>query len=814
LTLVPDHFAYDDDAPGGAAPAFSAAATLTLAAAQASGCVVVNALDLDFTSIVVQPEGGAPAVLCASADACAVAAKPFARAEAANSSAYQDLVALDLGGVVLAAGSTALLTFNYTGGVGATPSALGLHRSSPFSACEGGAACVARVLVATQLERTGARRVLPSHDAPARKAVFDVTVRVPAAAAPVVLSNAPQRSRAAAEGDAATDVVVFEPSPLMSPYLLAVVAGELEQTNSSAAAAAAAYDVRAWAVPGRAAGMATALSFARKALPYYEAYFDAPQPLTQFDLVAVPGKAGAMENWGLLLLDEPRALHDPAAAGVYSRLQAAAVVCHEAAHQWVGNLITAPDWTQLFLQEGAASALEYGCMGAVAPEFDPGAISFRMVSPAGEKPAYHDGPLTSALTLAGDPLTPPMVPPSEAALEAPRAMFATYAKGAAYFLMLQTFLDDTMTPTRSPNGPGFFRDVWREVVARRANATFVVRDFYAAAYAQMDAALRASVGPGKELESLPSAELFMARVVPVLAAATPAEARAAGSNGTATILSWLYTRTYPRMRAEPPGMVDAANATQTTLNIGLNQTRFCQWNLTQAEAEGAGIEDASERLRVRRACLPDLGRAGWGVARHGARLQLGRPPSPPLWLPPVPAPSAQLPGSAAGARAPAEFPRRAPSTLTPAARRPRAPPQCPPSARHATTPCASPPPCSSATSPTAPRARRAPMWQSRREGVLPRSGGWATPTGRACGAPPTAARSWTTCWPSWRPPSPAAAPPPPRCARRPARRSKGSSPAAAAARCSAPSAECGRPAAGLRSLGVASRGCLPRPAPT
>ena len=36
------------------------------------------------------------------------------------------------------------------------------------------------------------------------------------------------------------------------------------------------------------------------------------QPLEKFDLVAVPGKGGAMENWGLLLFDEGRFLFNNA----------------------------------------------------------------------------------------------------------------------------------------------------------------------------------------------------------------------------------------------------------------------------------------------------------------------------------------------------------------------------------------------------------------------------------------------------------------------------------------------------------------------
>ncbi len=48
------------------------------------------------------------------------------------------------------------------------------------------------------------------------------------------------------------------------------------------------------------------LQLATAALDYYERYTLLTQPLTKFDLVAVPGKTGAVENWGLLLFDAER----------------------------------------------------------------------------------------------------------------------------------------------------------------------------------------------------------------------------------------------------------------------------------------------------------------------------------------------------------------------------------------------------------------------------------------------------------------------------------------------------------------------------
>ena len=50
------------------------------------------------------------------------------------------------------------------------------------------------------------------------------------------------------------------------------------------------------------------VQIAAKALDFYHDWTGIAQPLNKFDLAAVPGKGGAMENWGLLLFDEDRFL--------------------------------------------------------------------------------------------------------------------------------------------------------------------------------------------------------------------------------------------------------------------------------------------------------------------------------------------------------------------------------------------------------------------------------------------------------------------------------------------------------------------------
>ena len=526
----------------------------------------------------------------------------------ALSTVDQDLIAIDLApsGVQFEAGSTPVVSFSYSGQLGYAPNVTGLHRSAPFAVCQAqdgsftgsGLNCTLSNLVATQLERTGARALFPSYDMPWVKAKFETTVSAPTAAAPVVLSNMDVRSKTNSR-DGKQRTYVFQTTPLMSTYLFAVVAGHLNQVQNHVAPQDSTFTVRGWAAPGREQLMAEATRIGHEALDYYNGMFTSvEQPITLYDFVAIPGKLYAMENWGLLMFDESRALHNASTASTYDHVRTASVMCHEVAHQWLGNLATCEDWTQLAMNEGLASEEEYSCMQTVVPSIPGDVLRYRMVSPASvDVPAPHDGPLSNALVFAGDPVQLSMSPASDLDLAQFGLERVVYSKGATFFFLLRYASQYLIAPLGDFWGPGL-----NTLLQKHQYSTFVFSDALQAVVDNLLPVYQANVGVGKHYAAFNWAAGLINRTMALRTANgnIPLE-RQLGSNGSAPIGSWMYSPAYPFMNTTLPNLIVPNNYTATIANIGSNQTRYCNWNLTQSEMETLGFA-ADDVTRVMTAC--------------------------------------------------------------------------------------------------------------------------------------------------------------------------------------------------------------------
>jgi alanyl aminopeptidase len=213
----------------------------------------------------------------------------------------------------------------------------------------------------TQFEAVDARRAFPCWDEPSFKIPFQITLKVPERF--LALSNTPVASQSASDG---WKTLVFEKTPPMPSYLLAIASGPLESVP-----------IPGLSVPGRVVTVKGQSHLARSAveetpaiLAALERYFGTPYPYAKLDLVAIPEYwFGAMENPGAVTYADDVLLSDPASGTLVQRRELVSVTAHELAHMWFGDLVTMRWWNDLWLNESFASWMATKIVRELHPEF-------------------------------------------------------------------------------------------------------------------------------------------------------------------------------------------------------------------------------------------------------------------------------------------------------------------------------------------------------------------------------------------------------------------------------------------------------------
>ena len=208
--------------------------------------------------------------------------------------------------------------------------------------------------VVAQLEPIEARAVFPCFDEPSFKIPFDVTIVTPRGNE--VISNSQEARR--------TDEVDRGAGPLRAdrtaPELPRDVRRRAVRRRPGArprapwpsdAAPRASSDYG----EGRGPEAAYALASVGPLLGILEDYFGLEYPFEKLDLIAVPGGNGSLENPGAVTFAEAKLLLDPTHASVASKRGFARTMAHELAHQWVGDLVTAAWWDDIWLNEAFAT---------------------------------------------------------------------------------------------------------------------------------------------------------------------------------------------------------------------------------------------------------------------------------------------------------------------------------------------------------------------------------------------------------------------------------------------------------------------------
>jgi len=315
-----------------------------------------------------------------------------------------------------------------------------------------------KIMLGTQFEATDARRMFPCWDEPSFRARFQVTAVVPAKFTAV--SNMPVESEQKMEGGRE---VRFAVSPSMSSYLVVLVAGELDAIEGEQDG----VKLRVVTTKGKAETGRYALESEAKILHYYNDYFGIPYPLPKLDLIAIPGGfGGAMENWGGITYYESVLLFDPKISSASTQQNVFAVIAHEMAHQWFGDLVTMAWWDNLWLNEGFASWMGSKCTDHFNPEWNEW---LRRSAP--RNPSRRIGfPKDTAMQSDARSTTHPVQQPVGTEAEAGSAFDEiTYQKGESIIRMIESFL-----------GEDVFRDGIRKYIAAHKYSNTTTADLWAA----------------------------------------------------------------------------------------------------------------------------------------------------------------------------------------------------------------------------------------------------------------------------------------------------------------------------------------------
>jgi puromycin-sensitive aminopeptidase len=218
-------------------------------------------------------------------------------------------------------------------------------------------------IATTQMQSTDCRRAFPCFDEPDFKAVFAIDLTF--ANDLMAVSNSKEIRREDLGNGTAR--AWFADTMIMSTYLVAFVVGPLEATETVMVGDVA---LRLIHVPGKSHLTEFGLKIGAFALDWFEKYYGIPYPGDKCDLLALPDfAAGAMENLGCITFREVLLLVDPATSTQVEQELVAAVVAHELAHMWFGDLVTMRWWNGIWLNEAFATFMEVAATDAFAPQW-------------------------------------------------------------------------------------------------------------------------------------------------------------------------------------------------------------------------------------------------------------------------------------------------------------------------------------------------------------------------------------------------------------------------------------------------------------
>ncbi|WP_043640123.1 aminopeptidase N [Nonomuraea candida] len=279
-----------------------------------------------------------------------------------------------------------------------------------------------KVYLHSQFETADAHRMYACFDQPDLKAAFQLTVLAPADwevvsnAAASAVTDVPERAAKRWE---------FPPTPVISTYITALVAGHYHKVTSEHDGIPLGVYCRSSLAEHLDAD--NILEVTRQGFDFFHRVFGVRYPFGKYDQLFVPEfNAGAMENAGCVTFLEDYVFRSRVTDAAVERR--AETILHEMAHMWFGDLVTMRWWDDLWLNESFATYMSVLAQ-AEATRWNRAWTTFANVEKAW---AYRQDQLPSTHPIAAD------IPD----MQAVEVNFdgITYAKGASVLKQLVAYV--------------------------------------------------------------------------------------------------------------------------------------------------------------------------------------------------------------------------------------------------------------------------------------------------------------------------------------------------------------------------------------
>ncbi len=210
------------------------------------------------------------------------------------------------------------------------------------------------VYLYSQFEVADSRRVFTVFEQPDLKATFTFAVTAPAHW--TVVSNSPTPEPVPAGEGREGLTWRFEPTPRISSYITAIVAGPYHRETGSLTSSDGReipLGVFCRASLAEHLDAEEIMDLTRRGFAFFEERFDHPYPFAKYDQLFVPEfNAGAMENAGAVTFRESYVFRSKVPEATVERR--CVTILHELAHMWFGDLVTMRWWDDLWLNESFA----------------------------------------------------------------------------------------------------------------------------------------------------------------------------------------------------------------------------------------------------------------------------------------------------------------------------------------------------------------------------------------------------------------------------------------------------------------------------